>query len=63
MNTDILFGFRLMQKGERKAPVLEAKVGGGKGGIGKAPPSKPATGAVPAVLQPKCGLKGGGEVF
>jgi len=59
MNTDILFGFRLMQKGEPKAPVLEAKLGGGKGGIGKAPPSKPTASAVPAVSQPKCGLKGG----
>lgn len=57
MNTDILFGFRLMQKGEPKAPVLEAKLGGGKGGIGKAPPSKPTASAVPAVLQPKCGEK------
>ena len=45
MNTDILFGFRLMQKGEPKAPVLEAKLGGGKGGIGKAPPSKPTASA------------------
>ena len=63
MKTDLLFGFRLMQRGEPKAPVLEAKVGAPKGGVIKDLPSKPATGAVPAVLQPKCGLKGGGEVF
>jgi len=56
MNTDILFGFRLMQKGEPKAAVLEAKLGNIKGD-NKVPPSKPTTVAAPAVLQPKCGQK------
>jgi len=59
MNTDNLFGFRLMQRGRPKVPVLDAKLGGGKGGFDKVPPSKPKTVAGPAVLQPKCGLKGG----
>ena len=58
MNTDPLFGFRLMRRGEPKAPVLEAKVGAPKGGVIKDLPSKPTTIAVPAVLQAKCGMKG-----
>jgi len=59
MNTDLLFGFRLMRRGEPKAPVLEPKLGDGKGSLSKAPPNKPTTGAAPAVLQPKLGvLKG-----
>lgn len=61
MNTDLLFGFRLMRRGEPKAPVLEPKLGDGKGLAfsSKAPPNKPTTGAAPAVLQPKLGvLKG-----
>jgi hypothetical protein len=59
MNTKSLFGFRLMPQGESKAPVLEAKVGLPKGGrVIKDLPSKPTTVALPAVLQPKCGMKG-----
>ncbi|MDA0631730.1 MAG: hypothetical protein O2981_10185 [Proteobacteria bacterium] len=56
MDTKSLFGFRLMQQGEPKAAVLEAKLGNIKGD-NKVPPSKPTTVAAPAVLQPKCGEK------